>query len=210
MTVSGTAPIIDPRPQSTDTHITVEELQEIPSARDPWVLLQTVPGVVVDRVNVGGAESGQQSLYMAKGASAGENTWTLDGVVVTDMASLSLPTYWDFDQFQEVRINTGGADVRNQTPGAAVDVVLKSGTNQLSGSTRGYFANEGLQRNNLSPALAESIGGQTMKGNRMEQYADYGFELGGPIVRDRLWGWGSLGETDIRLRTLIDTPTAPP
>ena len=206
VTVSGTAPIIDPRRQSTDTHITVEELQEIPSSRDPWVLLQTIPGVVVDRVNVGGAESGQQSLYMAKGASTEENTWTLDGVVVTDMASLSSPTYWDFDQFQEVRINTGGADVRNQTPGAAVDVVLKSGTNQLSGSTRGYFANEGLQRNNLSPALAEAIGGETGKGNRMEQYADYGFELGGPIVRDRLWGWGSLGETDIRLRTLIDTP----
>ena len=206
VTVSGISPVIDPRRQSTDTHITVDELQEIPSSRDPWVLLQTIPGVVVDRVNVGGAESGQQSLYMAKGAGAAENTWTLDGVVVTDMASLSSPTYWDFDQFQEVRINTGGADVRNQTPGAAVDVVLKSGTNQLGGSTRGYFANEGLQRNNLSPALADAIGGETGKGNRMEQYADYGFELGGPIVRDRLWGWGSLGETDIRLRTLIDTP----
>ena len=168
--VSGTAPIIDPRRQSTDTHVTLEELQEIPSARDPWVVLQTIPGVVVDRVNVGGAESGQQSIYVAKGASSGENTWTLDGVVITDMASLSSPTYWDFDQFQEVRINTGGADVRNQTPGAAVDVVLKSGTNQYHGSLRGYFANEGLQRNNLSDDLAESIGGDTRKGNRMEQY----------------------------------------
>ncbi len=205
VTVSGTAPIIDPRRQSTDTHVTVEELQEIPSARDPWVVLQTIPGVVVDRVNVGGAESGQQSIYMAKGAHSDENTWTLDGVVITDMASLSSPTYWDFDQFQEVRVNTGGADVRNQTPGAAVDVVLKSGTNQYHGSLRGYFGNEGFQRNNLSADLAESIGGETMKGNRMEQYADYGFEVGGPLVRDRLWAWGSLGETDIRLRTLIDT-----
>ena len=203
--VSGTAPVIDPRRQSTDTHVTLDELQEIPSSRDPWVVLQTIPGVIVDRVNVGGAESGQQSNYMAKGASSDENTWTLDGVVITDMASLSSPTYWDFDQFQEVRINTGGADVRNQTPGAAVDVVLKSGTNQYHGSLRGYFANEGLQRNNLSEELAEAIGGETKKGNRMEQYADYGFEVGGPLVADRLWAWGALGETDIRLRTLIDT-----
>ena len=37
------------------------QLQEIPTARDPWVLLQQVPGVLVDRVNVGGNESGQQS-----------------------------------------------------------------------------------------------------------------------------------------------------
>ena len=169
------------------------------------MVLQTVPGVVVDRLNVGGSESGQQSLYMARGAGSQENTWTLDGVVITDMESLASPTYFDFDQFQEVRINTGGADVRNQTPGAAVDVILKSGADQYRGSLRGYFANEGLQRNNLSPELAESIGGRTKKGNRMEQYADYGFEIGGPLVEDRLWAWGALGETDVRLRTLIDT-----
>ena len=203
--VTGAAPVIDPRRQSTDTHVTQAELQEIPSARDPWVVLQTIPGIVVDRVNVGGAESGQQSNYMAKGADSGENTWTLDGVVITDMASLSSPGYYDFDMFQEMRINTGGADVRNQTAGASTDLVLKTGTNQVHGSLRGYFANEGWQRNNLTEDLAESIGGQTMKGNRMEQYSDYGFEIGGPLIRDRLWAWGSWGRTDIQLRTLIDT-----
>ncbi len=203
--VSSEAPVIDPRRQSTDTHITVDELQNVPSARDPWVVLQTVPGVIVDRVNVGGAESGQQSNFMAKGADSGENTWTLDGVVVTDMASLSSPGYWDFDMFNEMRINTGGADVRNQTAGASVDLILKSGTNNYHGSLRGYFADEGWQRNNLSTELSDSIGGETGKGNRMEQYADYGFEVGGPLIQDRLWAWGSLGETDVRLRTLIDT-----
>ena len=203
--VSSEAPVIDPRRQSTDTHITVDELQNVPSARDPWVVLQTVPGVIVDRVNVGGAESGQQSNFMAKGASSGQNTWTLDGVVVTDMASLSSPGYWDFDMFNEMRINTGGADVRNQTAGASVDLILKSGTNNYHGSLRGYFADEGWQLNNLSKELSDSIGGETGKGNRMEQYADYGFEVGGPLIEDRLWAWGSLGETDVRLRTLIDT-----
>ena len=121
------------------------------------------------------------------------------------MASLSSPGYWDFDMFSEMRINTGGADVRNPTPGVAVDLVMKSGTNQFHGSMRSFFGNEGLQKNNLSTELAASIGGDTEKGNRMEQYADYGFEVGGPIIEDRLWGWGSWGETDIRLRTLIDT-----
>ena len=205
VTVSGAAPVIDPRRQSTDTHVVLEELQGIPSARDPWAVLESVPGILVDRVNVGGAESGQQSDFMAKGATSEENTWTLDGITVTDMASLSSPGYWDFDMFTEMRVNTGGADVRNQTPGVAVDLVLKSGTNAYHGGVRGYFGNEGLQKNNLSDELAESIGGDTMKGNRMEQYADYGFEVGGPILKDRIWGWASWGETDIRLRTLIDT-----
>ena len=127
------------------------------------------------------------------------------GIAVTDMASLSSPGYWDFDMFSEMRFNTGGADVRSQTPGVAVDLVLKSGTNAYHGSMRGYFGNESLQRNNLSSALAETIGGDTMKGNRMDQYADYGFEVGGPLIKDKLWGWASWGETDVRLRTLIDT-----
>ena len=205
LTVSGASPVIDPLRQSTDTHVTLDELQGVPSARDPWVILQSIPSVIVDRVNVGGAESGQQSQFMAKGADGNENTWTLDGVTLTDMSSMSSPGYWDFDMFSEMRVNTGGADIQNQTPGVAVDLVLKSGTNAYHGSMRGYFANESLQKNNLSDELATSIGGDTEKGNRMDQYADYGFEIGGPILEDRIWGWASWGETDIRLRTLIDT-----
>ena len=104
------------------------------------------------------------------------------------MASLSSPGYWDFDMFSEMRINTGGADVRNPTPGVAVDLVMKSGTNQFQGSMRSFFGNESLQKNNLSDALKESIGGDNEVGNRMEQYADYGFEVG---VRSSRTGSGA-------------------
>jgi signal transduction histidine kinase len=40
-----------------------QELEKIPTARDPWAVLQTTPGVLTDRINVGGNESGQQSAY---------------------------------------------------------------------------------------------------------------------------------------------------
>ena len=45
--------------------------------------------------------------------------------------------------------------------------------------------------------LAASIGGTSGKGNRTDQYKDYGFELGGPIVKDRLWAWGAIGKTHV-------------
>src|SRR5258708_18005109 len=67
-------PAIDPRKVTTSPNVTPDALQGVPSARDPWVVLQTIPGVAVDRVNVGGAESGQQSTYIAKGASVTDNT----------------------------------------------------------------------------------------------------------------------------------------
>ena len=77
--------VADTRRATTTTHVTEQELQDIPSSRDPWVVMQTVPTVYMDRVNVGGAESGQQSNYNAKGAQATDNTWSIDGVPVTDM-----------------------------------------------------------------------------------------------------------------------------
>ena len=205
--VTAASPVIDPKKTRTSTNVTYEELQNIPSSRDPWVVLQTVPSVIVDRVNVGGAESGQQSNYQAKGAASSDNTWNIDGVPITDMAALgSSPTYYDFDMFQEMQVTTGGADLQNGTPGVALNFVLKSGTNSPHGSTRIYFEDEGMQSNNLPDDLKAGLGGVTGKGNRIKEYKDYGFELGGPLWKDRAWAWGAYGKTDVTLLTLANTP----
>jgi hypothetical protein len=205
--VTAESPIIDPKRMTTATNVTNAELQEIPSARDPWVVLQTVPGIIVDRVNVGGAESGQQSSYQAKGASDDDNTWTIDGIAITDMAALgSSPTYYDFDMFQEMNVTTGGADLQNATPGVGLNFVLKSGSNTPRGSARIYYEDEGMQANNLPDDLKASLGGVTGKGNRINLYKDYGGELGGPLWKDRVWAWGAYGKTDVTLLTLANTP----
>ena len=51
--VTSEAPVVDTKKMTASTNVSLEELQSIPSSRDPWVVLQTVPGVIVDRVNVG-------------------------------------------------------------------------------------------------------------------------------------------------------------
>ncbi len=205
--VTAESPVVDTKRQTTQTNVTLAELQEVPSSRDPWVVLQTVPGVIVDRVNVGGAESGQQSNYQAKGAASGENTWNMDGIPITDMAAVgSSPTYYDFDMFQEMQVVTGGAALQNATPGVALNFVLKGGTNTPHGSSRVYFENESMQSTNLPDNLKAALGGTGGKGNRIDQYSDYGFELGGPIWKDRVWAWGAMGKTDVRLLTLASTP----
>ncbi|HEV3486883.1 MAG TPA: TonB-dependent receptor, partial [Vicinamibacterales bacterium] len=204
VTVEGGAPVIDVKRQTVSTNVNVDELQNIPSSRDPWVVLQTVPSISVDRVNVGGAESGQQSNYTAKGADFGDNTWYIDGIPITDMTALgSSPTYYDFDMFQEMQVTTGGADPAAATPGVQLNFVLKSGTNQPRGTSRIFFANEDLQSNNMPQELVDQgLGGTSGKGNRTDQYADYGVEFGGPLLRDKWWGWGSYAKTDVRILTL--------
>ncbi|MCA1652469.1 MAG: carboxypeptidase-like regulatory domain-containing protein [Acidobacteria bacterium] len=103
--VTSDSPVVDIKKSTVATNVSLEELQNIPSSRDPWVVMQTVPGIIVDRVNVGGAESGQQSNYQAKGASGSENTWNMDGIPITDMAATgATPTYYDIDMFQEAKV----------------------------------------------------------------------------------------------------------
>src|SRR5581483_3670451 len=111
ITVTAEAPLIDTRKVGTGTSVPRVEMDKVPSARDPWVILQTVPSVQVDRVNVGGNQSGQQSNYLAKGAATRENTWNMDGVTITDMAAIGAsPIYFDFDSFEEMQVTTGGSD----------------------------------------------------------------------------------------------------
>ncbi len=201
--VTAQTPVIDAKKTGTSTNVTLEELQNIPSARDPWVVMQTVPGIIVDRVNVGGSESGQQSGYQAKGASGADATWNMDGIPITDMSATgATPMYYDFDMFQEMNVSTGGSDLTATTGGVALNFILRSGTDAFRGSARFYYENESMQWNNMPADLAASIGGTSGKGNRTDYYEDMGFEIGGPIVKSKLWFWGSVGNTDVQILTL--------
>lgn len=59
VTVTAATPVLDERTHGNTTTFGDAVLNEVPTARDPWALLQQVPGVLVDRINVGGSESGQ-------------------------------------------------------------------------------------------------------------------------------------------------------
>ena len=60
------------------------------------------------------------------------NKWSLDGVDITDMSATGAsPSYYDFDAFQEMTINTGGVDVTQQTGGVGINLVTKSGTDRF-------------------------------------------------------------------------------
>ena len=197
-TVKAETPMLDTKKETVSTSVSLDELQKIPSSRDPWVVLQTVPGVIVDRVNVGGAESGQQSSVQAKGASGADNTWNMDGIAITDMSATgSSPTYYDFDMFSEMNVTTGGADVTTATPGVSLNFVLRSGTNVIKGSGRYYWEGEKTQANNVQGGdLVGILGGY----NRMKEMTDFGGEAGGPILKNRLFAWGAYGKSHPQLQ----------
>jgi hypothetical protein len=197
VTVSGESPIVDTKATAAKTTFDIDSLQNIPSARDPWVMLQRVPNIAMDRQNVGGSQSGQQSGYISRGSSTGNNKWALDGVDITDMSATGAsPIYYDFDMMQEMQVTTGGADASQQTGGVGINFVTRSGTNRFKGSGRFYNTNDAFQADNITDDIRAQGGGS---GAPIQNIYDMGFEVGGPIMRDKLWYWGSYGKQDIKV-----------
>ena len=199
ITVTAEAPLLDVRKTGTGATVTKIELEKVPSGRDPWVILQQTPGVLIDRINVGGNESGQQSNYVGKGTVGSQSTWNVDGVNITDVGALgSSPSYYDFDSFEEMQITTGGTDPRIQTPGVQLNMVTKRGTNDVRGSGRYFKTGSNLQADPKIPSEAQSY---LKNVNQIDNIQDYGLELGGPIIRDKLWLWGAYSKQNIDLLT---------
>jgi Carboxypeptidase regulatory-like domain/TonB-dependent Receptor Plug Domain len=212
--VTAEAPLLDVRKAGTGATVTKIELEKVPTGRDPWVILQQTPGVLIDRLNVGGSESGQQSNYTAKGVTGDQATWNVDGVNITDVGALgSSPTYYDFDSFEEMQVTTGGTDVRIQTPGVQLNMVTKRGTNDLKGSAR-YFRTDGswqatpkipngaqgnLKTDIVKAPTGQIIGGYLGRSNQINNINDEGLEAGGPLMKDKLWLWGAYSKQDIKL-----------
>ncbi|HZF12911.1 MAG TPA: carboxypeptidase regulatory-like domain-containing protein, partial [Thermoanaerobaculia bacterium] len=223
ITVTTESPLLDERKISTGSTVTQTELEKIPTSRDPWTILSQVPGVLTDRINVGGDQSGQQSTYVGPGSAGTQSIWAVDGVVITDMGALGAsPTYYDFDAFEEMQVTTGGTDATIATGGVVLNMVTKRGTNEWRGSGRYYDTKSAWQdstsfdkgklgkpgpwQGGSANQLAQP---SFARGNRIVEVTDYGAELGGPIVKDRLWIWGAWGTQRPHLLTAPALPQFP-
>src|SRR5687768_5548022 len=200
VTVSGESPVVDTKTTAARTTFDLEMLQNLPAAPDPWVMLERVPNITMDRINVGGNQSGQQSGYISRGNNTGNNKWSLDGVDITDMSATGAsPIYYDFDMLQEMQVTTGGADASQQTGGVGINFVTRSGTNRFKGSGRLLNTNERFQADNVTDEIRAANAGS---GAPIQNINDFGFEVGGPIRSDKLWYWGSFGRQDIKVGVL--------
>ncbi len=191
ITVTSEAPLIDERSFTRGTNIDAAELDQIPTARDPWAMLSLAPAVIIDRINVGGNESGQQSNFLGAGSQGIDNAFAVDGVILTDMAATGASmTYYDFGAIEEVQYTIGSSDVTIATSGVTVNQVTKRGGNQWAASGRFLRTDGGLQE---SPKTLPS--GDL--GNQIDVVDEFGAEIGGPLWKDHLWAWASYGESDI-------------
>lgn len=202
VTVVGQSPIIDTKRTQVGVNVSEEMIMSLPTARNPWVMMALVPGMLVDREDVGGNEGGQQSAYYGHGGGRGDQTWNIDGANITDNSALgAAPAYLNIASYDEMQINYGNNDVKSQTGGVQVNLVSKRGGNAFSGMFYLDAEDKRWQSDNVSDKL-KAIGYTAAGVDRVNLY---GANFGGPLIRDRAWFYLAWGIQDIAARTLANT-----
>ena len=200
VTISAASPVVDTKKTATGATFTSDIMENIPTARDPWQVINMTPGVQAG-LNVGGSSSGQQVGLAARGTSSNVQ-WNLEGGSITDLSSNSSPAYFNFDSFSEIQVTTGGGDVSVQSSGLAINLVTKSGSNVFKGSAVTTFENDATQNNNVDKELFDLGSNGFLSGNPLKKIANYSVEYGGPIVKNKLWFWGAADKQDINVGIL--------
>jgi hypothetical protein len=198
--VSAAPPVVDTKKVTTGAVFTKDILENIPSARDPWQIINMTPGVQAG-LNVGGSSSGQQVGLSSRGTGANVQ-WNLEGGSITDLSSNSSPSYFNFDSFEQIQVVNGGGDVSVQSSGLAINLVTKSGSNVFKGTAVATFENDKMQQNNVTRELFNAGTGGFLSGNPLHKIFVASAEYGGPIKKNRLWFWAAGDRQDINTGVL--------
>ena len=179
---SGAA--IDVTQNTTGTNVSTEQFSNFPTQRTVQSLYTIAPTVSRSGLR---DSSGRDRDPSVGGSSGPENNYILDGVTVSDPAFGGSGANLPFEFVQELEIKTGayGADIGKAT-GGVFNVITKSGTNEFHGDAFAYFVNKGWVREVKDTAIpftgAAPIGYSEI---------DAGFDIGGPIVKDKFWFFGA-------------------
>jgi outer membrane receptor protein involved in Fe transport len=183
VTVTDTAgAAVDVSGTTTGSNVSSDQFSNFPTQRTVQGLYTIAP--TVTRSGLRDA-TGRDRDPSVGGASGPENNYILDGVNTTDPAFGGSGANLPFEFVQEVEIKTGayGPEYGRST-GGIFNVITKSGGNQFHGDVFGYGTTKGLVREVKNfPFTGSSFTGFSE--------ADVGGDIGGPIIKDKLWFFGA-------------------
>src|ERR1700728_175658 len=176
-----------------------ETVTELPlSTRNFTQVIDLSPGVVANVATATAVGNGTMDINV-NGAGSDQNTYMMDGVITTNYGSGGAAQSGSYagipipnpDSIQEFKVQTSQYDAAyGQNPGANVNVVTKSGTNQLHGALWEFNRNNFFNANDFfykrtEAELDEPNTPQTLKQNT------FGGTFGGPIKKDKIFFFGS-------------------
>jgi hypothetical protein len=182
VTVSGAAPVVDLTSTTTSVNLTRDTLETIPAGRGYQHLFAMTPGVTTGGApDVGDSSLASRNPIQAYGVAS---TAKMDVEGMNISVGESSGVYFQTYSFEEIQIKTSGNDAEVSTPGISMVSVLKSGSNQFHGSYVFAFQRPQFESSNMNDMLRAQGLSET---SPLRYYYEVAGDLGGRIIRDKLW-----------------------
>ncbi|HEX8029192.1 MAG TPA: carboxypeptidase regulatory-like domain-containing protein [Vicinamibacterales bacterium] len=211
VTVTGQSPVVDTSATAIGNTFSAQQLSALPTSRDYFSLLAGSPAVQMARIDVGGSTNGTQQGFVVYGTS-GQVRVIFEGLNATE-ATGAFGNYPDIGGMEEVQINTAAHSAEASTPGVQSQFISKSGGNQFRGTFFGGYSPESWQAFNIDDEqIARGLtggGGLAPEDvNRLHSYQDMNVGVGGYVIKDRLWWYGSYRHQNIQA-SYVNFPVKP-
>ncbi|HEY7171929.1 MAG TPA: carboxypeptidase regulatory-like domain-containing protein [Vicinamibacterales bacterium] len=184
VSVTAVLPVVDVRSSEVSFNFKADTVNALPLERTYRGLLQLIPGVADNRSTVGPAAGGGRQ----------DNTYLIDGVNITNVSFGYLSTEVNELDIAEVNLKRAGISAEfGRTAGTVTNAVSRSGSNRLSAIGRIDWLPEELIGGYKLPDDLEQAGVRpgTFRDPVLTTDTSVGGGLGGPIVRDRVFFYGS-------------------
>lgn len=177
-------------------------IQELPlNGRNAATLIRMVPGAVtgVGTTNAGYANTGETINISVNGSRGNEVNYRLDGATHMDNVTNLNATYPNPDALQEFNVQTSNFSAQyGNFSGAVVNLVTRSGSNEIHGSWFHFLRNGAMNARNYFASQADNL-----KRNQM------GGAIGGPIIKNKLFYFGSYQGTIVRNESFTNQAFVP-
>ena len=192
--VSGQSPVVDTVSVAGVSSIQQERLESTPLGLGIQNLLPMAAGVSLQGPpDVGDSQLANRQRIVTYGVAL-TPTLEFEGINSTTARQGNTALYLDFYQVEEASFKTSGNNADVAFGGVHQQMIMKSGGNTFRGSVEGDYENEKWQSNNVSKDLAAQ--GFTIT-NPTTRYYDFNADLGGFLVKNKLWFYGGASKQEI-------------
>ncbi len=189
ITVTGDTPVVD---VTTAVHTQVlnrEAIDAIPTARTIQGMAQLIVGINLNAPDTGGARAMQQTYMSTHGMAPANTTVMVDGIMLKGLqADGMVQSYYNDAASVEVSYQTSGITADTSAGGVRVNMIPREGGNRFAGDLKAAYRPGEWQADNLTQRLRDR-GLRT--GNATDRIIDVTVSQGGPLLKDRLWFFGT-------------------